>query len=507
MKGATTPDAGLAALLTLPGLLFIATLLLLALHLLTQRTRRPGEPPLIKGWLPYLGITLKIQKNPVAFMKTLRRKYGDTFTVLLSGKYITFVLNPFQYHLLMRNSKQLSFGTFSRKLSAKAFSIKKLPADDDLNDDIHRAYLLLQGKALDSLLGSMIQELKEILEPQLLKGTDWKTTGLFSFCSSLVFEATFTTVYGKVLAGDREKIISELRDDFLKFDDMFPYLISDIPIQLLRNVKSMQKKLIKCLSSEKLAQMHGWSEIVRERQDILEKHYRREDFEIGAHHLGFLWASLANTIPTMFWAMYYLLRHPENMEALRDEIDSFLQSTGQKKGPGLSIHFTREQLDSLVCLESTILEVLRLCSYSTIFREVQEDMNFNSETSSYCLRKGDFVAIFPPILHTDPEVFEAPEEFRFNRFVEDGKKKTTFLKDGKKLKYSILPFGFGASKCPGRYFAVNEIKLLLVMILTYFDLEIIDKKPLRLKYNRLLFGIQHPDSDVAFRYKAKSCQS
>lgn len=47
--------------------------------------RRPGEPPLIKGWLPYLGITLKLQKDPLAFVKTLQRKYGDTFTVLLSG--------------------------------------------------------------------------------------------------------------------------------------------------------------------------------------------------------------------------------------------------------------------------------------------------------------------------------------------------------------------------------------------------------------------------------------
>ncbi|OBS66197.1 hypothetical protein A6R68_05262, partial [Neotoma lepida] len=342
-------------------------------------------------------------------MKTLQRQYGDTFTVLLSGKYITFVLNPFQYHLIMKNPKQLNFGKFSRQLSAKAFCIKKLPTDNNLNDDIHRAYLLLQGKALDTLLGSMIQELKEIFEPQLLKSTDWNTAGLFPFCSSLVFEITFTTLYGKVLAGNRKKIISELRDDFLKFDDMFLYLISDIPIQLLRNVTSMQKKLIKRLTSEKLAQMHGWSEVVRERQDILEKHYRREDFEIGAHHLGLLWASLANTIPTMFWAMYYLLQHPETMEALRDEIDSFLQSTGQKKGPGISIHFTREQLDSLVCLESTILEVLRLCSYSTVFRQVEEDMNFNSETSSYSLRKGDFVAVFPPILHSDPEVFEAPE--------------------------------------------------------------------------------------------------
>ncbi|XP_038203578.1 cytochrome P450 7B1 isoform X1 [Arvicola amphibius] len=507
MEGAATPDTGSMEAFALPGLLFTITLLLLALCLLTQRTRRPGEPPLIKGWLPYLGITLKLQKNPLAFIKTLQRKYGDTFTVLLSGKYITFVLNPFQYHLIMKNPKQFSFKEFSRQLSSKAFSIKKLKTDNDLNEDIHRAYLFLQGKALDSLLESLIQELKEILEPQLLKTTDWNTSRLFPFISSLVFETTFSTIYGKLLAGNRKKIISELRDDFLKFDDMFPYLVSDIPVHLLRHVKSMQEKLIRCLTSEKLDQMHGCSEVVQERKEILEKHYEREDLEIGAHHLGFLWASMANTIPAVFWAVYYLLGHPEAVEALRDEIDSFVQSTGQKKGPGLSIHFTREQLDSLVCLESTVLEVLRLCSHSTIVRKVEEDMNFNLETSNYCLRKGDFVAVFPPILHMDPEVFEAPEEFRFDRFLEDGKKKTTFLKEGKKLKYYVLPFGFGASKCPGRYFAIIELKLLLAILLTYFDLEIIDKEPVGLNYSRLLFGIQHPNSDVSFRYKAKSWKS
>lgn len=36
-------------------------------------------------------------------------------------------------------------------------------------------------------------------------------------------------------------------------------------------------------------------------------------------------------------------------------------------------------------------------------------MTLNLETSSYHVRKGDFVALFPPILHMDPEIFEAPE--------------------------------------------------------------------------------------------------
>lgn len=217
----------------------------------------------------------------MCFVLLSNKLYSFSFSFFFLGKYITFVLNPFQYHLIMKNPKQFSFQEFSRQLSAKAFSIKKLVTDDDLNEDIHRAYLFLQGKALDSLLESLTQELKEIVEPQLLKTTDWNTSRLFPFISSLVFETTFTTIYGKLLAGNRKKVISELRDDFLKFDDTFPYLVSDIPIQLLRHVKSMQEKLIRCLTSEKLDQMHGCSEVVQERKEILEKHYGREDLEIG----------------------------------------------------------------------------------------------------------------------------------------------------------------------------------------------------------------------------------
>ncbi|XP_042779770.1 cytochrome P450 7B1 [Panthera leo] len=493
----------LPQLLSFQGLALAAALLLGVLCLSARRTRRPGEPPLIKGWLPYLGEALNFQKNPLGFMKTLQKQHGDTFTVLLGGKYITFILDPFQYQSVMKNRK-LSFRTFTNKLLRKAFSIKKLETNDDLNDELHICYQLLQGKSLDILTENMMQNLRQVLELHLLKATDWVMTPLLAFCNSVMFEITFTTIYGKSLAGGTKKFTTELRDDYLKFDDKFPYLVSDIPIELLGNVKSIRRKLIKNLTSEHLAKIQGWSEVVQMRQDILEKYYTLEDLEIGAHHLGFLWASVTNTIPTMFWAMYYLLQHPEAMAVLRDEIDHLLQSTGQKKGSGFPIHLTREQLDSLVYLESTILEVLRLCSFSSIFRFVQEDLTIHAEPQDYCLRKGDLVAIFPPALHYDPEIFEAPEEFRFNRFVEDGKKKTTFFKKGKKLKCYLMPFGTGASKCPGRFLAIIEIKQLLVVLLTYFDLEIIDDKPIEANCSRFLFGIRHPASDVLFRYKVKS---
>ncbi|KAG3274079.1 cytochrome P450 7B1 [Ictidomys tridecemlineatus] len=489
--------------LSLQGLAVAVALLLLALCLRSRRIRRPGEPPLIKGWLPYFGVAFNLQKDPLGYMKFLQKQHGDIFTILLGGNYITFILDPFQYPLVMKNHKQLSFDVFSRKLSEKAFSIKTSMRNEDLAHDLHVAYQLLQGRSLDILLENMLQDLKQMFEPKLLKTTNWNTAQMLTFCRSVVFEVTFTAIYGKIPAGDKEKIISELKDDLFKYDDKFTYLISDIPIELLGNVKALQKKLINSLTSENLAKTQEKSEIVQRRQEILEQ-YLVQDLEIGAHHFGFLWASVTNTIPAMFWAMYYLLRHPEAVEALRDEIDCLLQSTGQKKGSGFSIHLTRDQLDSLVCLESIILEVLRLHSYSSSIRFVQEDFTLSSENGNYCLRKGDLIALFPPVLHGDPEIFEAPEEFRFDRFIEDGKKKTTFFKGGKKLKFFIMPFGFGTSKCPGRYLAVIEIKLLLFVFVTYFDLEIIDKKPIGLDHSRLMIGVQHPESDVLFRYRAKS---
>lgn len=434
-------------------------------------------------------------------MRTLQKQHGDTFTILLGGNYFTFILDSFQYHLVMKNHN-LSFRIFSNKLLETVFSIKNLMYNDDLNDELHVCYQFLQGKPFDVVSENMMQNLKQVFEAQLLKTTSWDVAYLLPFCSSVIFDITFITLHGKFIAGDRKKIITELKDDMLKFNDKFPYLVSGIPI--LGNAKFLQKKITKQFMPEKLAKLQGWAEVIQMRQNILEKYYAPEDPEMGAHHFALFWASLTNTIPAMFWAMYHLLRHPEVMAVLREEIDHLLESTGQKKGPDFSIHFTREQLDSLIYLESTVLEVLRLCSFSSVLRFVKEDMILHLETRDYRLRKGDFIAILPPMSHYDPEIFEAPEEFRFNRFVEDGKKKTTFFKRGKRLKYYLMPFGLGTSKCPGRFLAIVEIKQLLIVLLTYFDFEIIDDKPVNLNYNRLLLGVQHPDSDVLFRYKVKS---
>lgn len=100
-------------------------------------------------------------------------------------------------------------------------------------------------------------------------------------------------------------------------------------------------------------------------------------------------------------------------------------------------------------------------------------------------------------------VFPIFQKYKFDRYVEDGKKKTTFYKRGRKLKYFLMPFGSGSSICPGRFFAMNEIKLFLILMLTYFDVKGVEEKSVGLDNSRLGLGILLPDSDIAFCYKLR----
>ncbi|XP_050564662.1 cytochrome P450 7B1 isoform X2 [Cygnus atratus] len=473
-------------------------------------SRKTGEPPLINGWIPYLGKALIFRKDAYKFLLDQQKKLGDIFTVHIAGRYITFIMDPFQYVYVIRNSKQLEFHEFANKMASKTFDYPALSKAKfpDLKENLHRIYQYLQGKPLDIISDHMMKNLQDIFEWKCSQATDWETEKMYKFCCSVMFEASFVTLYGRVPAADGHKVISEIRDKFIKFDASFPYLAANIPIELLGATKKVRKELIHHFLLQNMTKWLGGSKVVQARQDIFEKYELLGDYDKAAHHFAFLWASVGNTIPATFWAMYYLLRHPEALAAVRDEIDHLLQSTGQKRGPTYNIHLTREQLDNLVYLESALNESLRMCSSSMNIRISQEDFVLKLEgDQEVSLRKGDWIALYPQILHMDPEVYEDPKEYKFDRYIENGKKKTTFFKAGRKLKYFLMPFGSGISMCPGRFLAMNEMKMFLFLLLAHFDVELVESKAVRLDNSRMGLGILLPDVDIAFRYKLRSLKN
>ncbi|XP_062336830.1 cytochrome P450 7B1 isoform X1 [Osmerus eperlanus] len=496
-------------------LVFLVLISLCLFSRLVGRKRRDDEPPLITGWIPYLGKAVEFGKNAHMFLAAHKEKHGDIFTILIAGKYITFIMNPLLYPNVIKHGKQLDFHEFSDQVAPVTFGYPPVRSGKfpGMDEQIQRSFRLLQGDNLTSLTESMMGNLMLVFRQDYLRemeenrdqGGAWRTESMYQFCSSVMFEATFMTMYGQPEYACRHSGMSTLREQFVKFDNMFPLLIAQIPISLLGWTKSIREELINYFLPHRMSRWSNTSQFIKKRAEVFEQYDCLGDVDKAAHHFAILWASVGNTIPATFWAMYYLVMHQEALAAVFKEIQSVLKLSGIEELKNRDITFTKDQLDGLLYLESAINESLRLSSASMNIRVAQEDFSLRLVGErSEAVRKGDVIALYPQSMHMDPEIYQDPEVFKFDRYVEDGKEKTDFYKDGQKLKYYRMPFGSGSTKCPGRYFAINEIKQFLSLLLLYFDMEVVEgQKRVTLDPSRGGLGILLPATDVRFRYRPR----
>ena len=119
------------------------------------------------------------------------------------------------------------------------------------------------------------------------------------------------------------------------------------------------------------------------------------------------------------------------------------------------------------------------------------------------VEKGETVNLYPRAMQMDPEIFDSPEEFRFDRFLTKDGSPARFEKRGQKLAFPLLPFGAGPSMCPGRHFARNEMKLVVATLLAGYELELLDREVPAFDLNRIGFGTTPPARDVRVRLRKR----
>lgn len=485
----------------------LALLLLLVLVMLVTRTRRkrlPSEPPLVESWLPYLGRALDFRRNAHRFLEEQRKKHGDVFTVLIAGRHMTLVLNPLLFSSVIRH-RGLDFHEFSSTVAPFVFGYSPITQDrfPGLQDQVQSAFQLLHGPNLDPLVHSMMENLQLLFREDVLsKGPGWQSCGLYDLCLRLSFEATFMTMYGRSASSRRHRGLEELRQDFISFDNMFPLLVAQVPLCLLGRTSSVRQKLISWFSPGRVSTWRSPAPFIQRRSDLFDQQEALTDHDKAAQHFAMLWASVGNTSPAMFWTVYFLLRHPEALQAVRAELQEVMSQEGRDFSPDSDLVLNRDLLDKLLVLDSVVSESLRLSTMSINVRVAQDDLSLTLD-QPYRIRRGDIIALFPQSVHLDPEVYEEPTSFRFRRFLDDeGKPRSDWFKAGQKLKHFLMPFGSGASMCPGRHVALQEIKQLLCLLVTHLDLQLEDREA-EPDYSRAGLGIMQPIRDVEVRYRPR----
>jgi cytochrome P450 family 135 len=252
---------------------------------------------------------------------------------------------------------------------------------------------------------------------------------------AITLEIVLETVFG-VHGGERMPPLRDALRDFLDLTTnprvLLPILmvgpdrVNRIPA-FRRRVERVDELLAQEIAERRAA------EDLAERDDVLSmllaaRHADgspMSEAEIRDELLTLLVAGHETTATALSWAMERLVRHPEKLERLRDEVEA-----GEE-----------------AYLTATIQETLRLRPVIVIvLRRLTEPVVLGD----YELPAGASVAPSIHLIHRDPEIYPEPNRFLPERFL-----------DNPPGTYTWIPFGGGVRRCLGAAFAQFEMAVVL----------------------------------------------
>ncbi|TDZ25022.1 Cytochrome P450 monooxygenase ATR2 [Colletotrichum orbiculare MAFF 240422] len=213
--------------------------------------------------------------------------------------------------------------------------------------------------------------------------------------------------------------------------------------------------------------------------------------DLALAQLGASFAAIHTTTMTATNAVYWLAAKPELAPVLRDEVERVLAGSGGR--------FTTAALADMKKMDSFLREVMRVTplSASAYVRKVLKPFELSN---GQVIPAGVFVEVPSVGINRDPDVFPDPDVFDALRFYElrmgccDDDAARAGQLQAAHVGVTHLSFSFGKHACPGRVFAVNEIKMLLSGLLRDYDIKLPDG--VRERYPSLVFGDQASEANV-----------
>jgi len=181
----------------------------------------------------------------------------------------------------------------------------------------------------------------------------------------------------------------------------------------------------------------------------------------------FLFAATDTTSTTMTFTLYNLAKYPQHVTKVREE----MERVGVAPGSVL----TAAQALKMEYLDAVIKESLRLYPPILILGKkcIQED----TLPSGYFVPKGTQILISAWSTHRDPRQWDAPEDFRPERFlIDDPMEEKNEPGTTRRNPYLWVPFSAGPRTCIGRHLGMQTLKTLLTAIIQKFDFKIVKEE-------------------------------
>ncbi|MEH2396950.1 cytochrome P450 [Nostoc sp.] len=405
--------------------------------------------------------------NPLEYMEDCAKRYGDIFTLRIGPVFTpqVFISNPKAIQqIFITDPKQLDSGEPAGIKSPLLGRQSLLALEGKLHQ---RQRKLLTPPFHGERMLAYGQLTREITEQVI---SQWQVGESFSVLPSMQaisLEVILKAVFGLVDGPRYEK----LKEVLLKILNpkqpfvtgmmlVFPSLQRDLgswsPWGVFLRLRQQVDELIYAEIQERKQQPDP------SRTDILslmmaacdEQGQSMTDVELRDELITLLAAGHETTATSLAWALYWIYHLPQVREKLLQELNSLSENPDPNA-------ILRSPYLSAVCSET-----LRL--YPVVMLALNRLVKSPLEVMGYQLNPGTLVIPCIYLTHHREDLYPQPKQFKPERFLERQFTPSEYL-----------PFGGGNRRCIGMAFALFEMKVVLATVLSHWQMELADSKPVQ----------------------------
>jgi len=383
-----------------------------------------------------------IARGP-SFLKQCRERYGDMFTLRISGEgNWVMLVDPDHIKQVFTGSPQIFHAGKGNQILLPLLGDHSVLLLDEAAHLRQRKLLLppFHGKRMASY-GDLM---RRIAEDEIATWPVGEPMQAWPRMQSITLEVIMRAVFG---VEDGARLI-EVRDALTTLLDEVMRPATMIMLAAMGPHRFRELGLVKrrLAAADEVVFRHirdrRAAPDLAERDDILslliqarhEDGRGMTDQELRDELMTLLVAGHETTATTLGWALERLVRHPDKLARLREEV-----LAGED-----------------AYLDAVVKETLRLRPVlSIVVRELQEDV----QIGDHLLPKGTRVTPCIQLVHRREDVYPNPDAFEPERWL-----------DQTPGTYTWIPFGGGVRRCLGASFALFETKSVLASIVAGVDL-------------------------------------
>lgn len=439
------------------------------------------KPPRVKGGLPLLGHMREFGKNPFLFMMKARAECGELAEFKLFGDHLVLMTGPEANEAFFRAPDSQLDQSAAYKVMTPIFG--EGVVFDAPEKKKNEQLKMLMPALRDKPMRSYTQVIAEEVEGMVGKWGEEGELDFLAFTKELTLYTSSHCLLGKEF---RYELSGEFADIYTALEggvNALAYVFPNLPLPSFRRRDAARVQLAELVAG-----------IIEKRRDIdpkpedafqilLDTRYK-DGSSLSAHEItGMLIATMFaghhTSAGTAAWILIEMLRNPDVLKEVTDEIDTLFSADGE---------VTFQSLREIPKLEGVIKEVLRLHPPLIILmRKVMKDFHYRD----YTIEAGKLVCLAPPVSHRIPSIFPDPERFDPGRY-DEGREEDA-------VPFSWIAFGGGKHKCSGNAFALLQLKAIFVILLRKYRFELVDAPETYVDdYEQMVVQPKHP-ANVRFR--------